>query len=476
MKILFASAEVAPYSKTGGLADVAGALPGALRQLGDEVTVITPLYADIDKTKFTIKSTNIRGSVLLGSEPYQYELYEDVDRSAGFPILFVKNSKWFDRTGIYTTPDGQGFHDNNQRFFFYQLVILDLIKQKILDVDLLHCNDHHTGLLPALFKAEEIDIPSIFTIHNFLYHGHFSKDESLLLPAHLVERLKFTQWDNHSALLTAIDEADAINTVSPGYAEELLQGIDLDVNSYAHVLAAGDRLSGIVNGIDIGYWNPEKDTHIPHHYSHEDLAGKQLNKKELLEQSGLAPDLDRPLFGLISRLVENKGFPLIMKVVNDMVKQGARFVFLGSGDPAISAGLTELSLRYPEWVAFHHGYNEPLAHLIEAGADIFLMPSRFEPCGLNQLYSLRYGTIPLVNATGGLADTVSEVEDDKGTGFLMQAYTVEELRSAMLRAMNLYREPERWKALMLRGMRQDWSWESSAGEYHQLYQSLERAS
>ena len=474
MKVLFASAEVAPYSKTGGLADVAGALPLALSPSLEHISVITPLYQDIDQTRFSLIPIGQAGQVRLGADLIPYQLYKDGDIENNLEVIFIENEELFGRKGIYTTPDGEGFSDNNQRFFFFQLVILDLLKSGRIEADILHCNDHHTGLLPALIKFYAIKISTIFTIHNFLYHGHFGYEDEMFLPSGFMDSLHKTQWGNFSALLSALDEADLINTVSPGYAKELLAGNDLDTNSFAHVLAAGDRLSGIVNGIDTSYWNPELDTLIPFNYTEQTLDRKKLNKLELLKQCGLDQDLERPLIGLVSRLVENKGFPLIVQVVGEMVKLGACFVFLGSGDPKIVEQLNQLQILYPESVAFQHGYNEPMAHLIEAGSDLFLMPSRFEPCGLNQLYSLQYGTVPLVNRTGGLSDTVTEYSEAKGTGFLMNAYDLGELRSAMHRAINLFKDTPRWLALTRRGMAQDWSWDSSAADYIKLYKSIER--
>jgi len=474
MRVLFASAEVTPYSKTGGLADVAGALPLALAPHVDEISVISPLYADVIKKSFDLSPTGITGDILMGKDRLSYAIHKDAGGDKKVSFLFIENTEFFGRDGIYTTPDGEGFVDNNRRFFFYQLVILDLLKKQLIPADILHCNDHHTGLLPGLLKFNNLSIATIFTIHNFLYHGHFGAEDTPLLPVGFADTLNKTQWNNHSALLSGIDEADLVNTVSPGYAEELLKGIDLDSNSFAHVLAAADKFSGIVNGIDTKEWNPEHDPLIPHSYSFNDTAAKRLNKAALLSQFHLDTDLDRPLFGSVSRLVENKGFPLIIEVVDEMVKLGACFVFLGSGDPKIATRLTELATRYPGSVAFHQGYSEALAHLIEAASDVFLMPSRFEPCGLNQLYSLRYGTLPLVNQTGGLSDTVSEVQMSSGTGFVMASYDINELRSAMHRAINLYQLHDEWQNAMRRGMTQDWSWDKSAKEYLYLYQRLER--
>ena len=473
MDLLFASAEVAPYSKTGGLGDVAGALPPALQNQLASVTVISPLYADINKDAFQIRSTPISGQVTLGTDIYTYTLHSAPISSALPRFVFIENEHYFGRRGIYTTSDGEGFSDNNQRFFFFQLVILDLLERNLLQADIVHCNDHHTALLPLLLKHAGLNIRTLFTIHNFLYHGHFSPEDAQLLPKGLVDLLKQTQWANYSALLEGIDHADRVNTVSPGYASELLRGVDIDVHSFAHILAAGDKFSGIVNGIDTKIWDPGQDPYLTSHYNRNDLQGKQANKQQLLIQCGFDADPSAPLFGSISRLVENKGFPLILEVIEEFVNQAVRFIFLGNGSPGIAQQLSDLSRRYPRQVYFHEGYSEALAHLIEAGSDIFLMPSRFEPCGLNQLYSLRYGTVPLVNRTGGLADTVTEVPEHQSTGFIMDAYKVSELRLAMLRALDAFRDTRTWLERIQRGMAQDWSWDRSALEYLKIYQALE---
>ncbi len=469
MKILFVSAEVAPYSKAGGLADVAGSLPQALESYVDSVLVLTPLYGQIDISRYNIKPGSIRGSVELGNQTIPYAIHYAMDLKGSTQIGFIECAKYFQRDGIYTESNGEGFADNNERYFYFQLVVADLLEKEILQADILHCNDHHTGLLPVLIKATDLKIKTVFTIHNFLYHGHFSKTDLALLPKQIAKSLTKTQWKNYSALLEGVDHCDILTTVSPGYARELLEGMDIDNHSYARIKAAAGKFSGIVNGIDTNYWSPEKDTMIPHHFSIRDLQGKLENKRELLKQTGLKTDMDAPLFGSISRLVENKGFPLINQLLDHFVDLGAMFVFLGSGSPEIAGQLRAASKKHPGKIAFDDGFNEPLAHLIEAGSDLFLMPSRFEPCGLNQLYSLRYGTIPVVNKTGGLADTVEDWTGSTGTGFVFEPYDLLKLKDAMERALKVFHSKSDWEALILGAMSKDFSWDQSAKQYYKLY-------
>ncbi|MBC8376261.1 MAG: glycogen synthase [FCB group bacterium] len=469
MNIVFVSVEVAPYSKAGGLADVAGSLPQALAPYVNAVQVLTPLYSQIDRIKYDIQTTAIKGKISLGKKIIPYALHQTMDIDGKTKIGFIECDQFFGRDGIYTESDGEGFADNNLRYFFFQMVVLDLISSGSIPVDILHCNDHHTGLLPLMMKTLQLKVRTIFTIHNFLYHGHFSAEELNLLPGSTKTLLTKTQWDNYSALLEGIDHSDIVTTVSPGYALELLAGLNVDVHSLKRIQAVKANFSGIVNGIDTEYWSPERDQYIPFHFSKDDLDGKRKNKAALLAKVGLAPDMDAPLLGSISRLVENKGFPLINKLLDEFVELGAKFIFLGSGSPEITDQLRKASKRHPQHIAFDDGFNEPLAHLIEAGSDMFLMPSRLEPCGLNQLYSLRYGTIPIVHRTGGLGDTVDPWTADSGTGFVFEPYDINELRKTMGLALKVYHSGSDWVKLMQRAMSMDFSWDQSAKQYFRLY-------
>ncbi|MCF7807867.1 MAG: glycogen synthase [Candidatus Marinimicrobia bacterium] len=471
MNIVFAAAEVAPFSKAGGLADVAGSLPSALQRQGLSCQVISPLYGSVDRVHHRIEAADIKGKVLLGKKTVPYVIFHSKPSGEDeTQYWFVSNPTLFDRDGIYTDATGEGYADNNQRFFFFQLVILDLISRKILSPDILHCNDHHTGLLPLLTKSLP-QLRSVFTIHNFLYHGHFSDADKALLPEGIRNKLTPTQWDNYSALLEAITWSDAVNTVSPGYARELMAGENVDEHSLSIIRNRPDGILGILNGIDVNYWNPELDDLLPCNYSPTDRHGKKKNKRALLEKLELQADVDAPLFGSISRLVENKGFALIFESIEDFLADGAAFVFLGSGDPVIAMQLQDLLKKYPAQLAFYDGFNEKLAHLIEAGSDFFLMPSRVEPCGLNQLYSLQYGTIPIVNKTGGLGDSVEQWSAGQGTGFVFEPYLAIELRKSIELALKVFDDKEEWDRLISRAMEKDFSWAVSAKQYIELYTS-----
>lgn len=471
MNLIFVSAEVAPYSKAGGLADVAGSLPGALSPIMDTTQVLTPLYGQIDLDKYGIQPTSISGEVVLGDDTIPYTLFQIIDPDTELRVGFIECEQFFGRDGIYTEDNGEGFSDNNRRYFFFQLAVFDLLSRGEFKTDVLHCNDHHTGLLPLMVKHSSLTLKTIYTIHNFLYHGHFSDHDCALLPPSILDSLSITQWDNYSALLEGIEHSDIVTTVSPGYARELIEGINVDAHSHKVIIKALPKLSGIVNGIDTEYWSPEKDGFTPHHFSHNDISGKLKNKVELLKQCGLDNDPDMPLIGSISRLVENKGFPLIVELLDDFVALGAKFVFLGSGDPRIAKQLKAARDKHPGKIAFDDGFNEPLAHLIEAGCDMFLMPSRFEPCGLNQLYSLRYGTIPIVHKTGGLGDTVLPWKSDSGTGFVFDTYDSDSLRIILEKALKVYGNKIDWQRLMTRAMLQDFSWDRSAEQYFELYKN-----
>jgi len=471
LDILFTAAEVAPYSKAGGLADVAGSLPEALLNYVSSMQVITPLYGQIDCSANHIEQTTISGEILLGATIQPYILWKHTSPDSRLITWFIDNQQFFRRTGIYTTAEGTGFADNIQRYLFFQRVIMDLILKGHFSVDLLHCNDHHTALLPALIKAKGLQIKTVFTIHNFLYQGHFDANDLPLLPDHTDSLLTLTPQHNYSALLEGIDHADVVTTVSPGYAAELLAGEHCDSYSLIHIQQAEKKFFGIVNGIDTIYWDPEHDSQIPAHYSLNDPTAKLQNKAALLAQSGLDTDLSAPLIGSISRLVENKGFPLLLELLDSFVEQGVKFTFLGSGDPVIAQQLAAAVKRHPGRIAFENQFNEPLAHLIEAGSDLFLMPSRFEPCGLNQLYSLRYGTIPIVSRTGGLGDTVEPWSPGQGTGFVFTPYALTAFRESIQLALEVYHSPDEWQALIIRAMSRDYSWQRSARQYYHLYQT-----
>ena len=479
MNILFASAEAHPLIKTGGLADVAGSLPRAIRRLRHDIRVIIPAYQTVLKQveKFTLVAH-------LDLEGVKQPVRIFCGRLPGstVTIYLVDSPEHFDRPGNpYTMQQGAVWPDNAERF----TVFCRAIEALALDAagldwqpDLIHCNDWQTALVPPLLDQHTVRPATVFTIHNLAYQGLFDWKafQKLNLPADFwsMEAMEF--HNQFSFIKGGLVFADWITTVSPTYAEEI------QTSQYGYGLEGlishrSDNLSGIVNGVDYSVWNPGRDLHIPVQFNARSLIHKLENKQALQEHFGLPVDETIPVFAVISRLVEQKGIDLILDIVPELVKQQAQLIVLGSGDKKLEAGIRDAVTAYPQQVAAHIGYDEALSHHIEAGADIFLMPSRFEPCGLNQIYSQRYGTVPIVRYTGGLADTVTNTTADTleaktATGFSFQEATAAALIKAIKRALEHYRQPAIWQQLVCTGMKQDFSWKHSAKLYIALYETV----
>ena len=479
MNILFASAEAHPLIKTGGLADVAGSLPCAIRRLRHDIRVIIPAYQTVLKQveKFTLVAH-------LDLEGVKQPVRIFCGRLPGstVAIYLVDSPEHFDRPGNpYTMQQGAAWPDNAERF----TVFCRAIEALALDAagldwqpDLIHCNDWQTALVPPLLDQHTVRPATVFTIHNLAYQGLFDWKafQKLNLPADFwsMEAMEF--HNQFSFIKGGLVFADWITTVSPTYAEEI------QTSQYGYGLEGlishrSDNLSGIVNGVDYSIWNPGRDLHIPVQFNARSLIHKLENKLALQEHFGLPVDETIPVFAVISRLVEQKGIDLILDIVPELVKQRAQLIVLGSGDKKLEAGIRDAVTAYPQQVAAHIGYDEALSHHIEAGADIFLMPSRFEPCGLNQIYSQRYGTVPIVRYTGGLADTVTNTTADTleaktATGFSFQEATATALIKAIKRALEHYRQPAIWQQLVCTGMKQDFSWKHSAKLYIALYETV----
>ena len=477
MKILFAAAEVAPFSKVGGLADVAGALPVELARSAIKTQIVSPLYRQIDRTIHEIESTGVTGSVRLEYTSHPYELLKCIDSHDPYlECLFVHNQYFFARDGIYTQPDGEGFIDNNARYIFFQKVIVDLIIRGIFNPDLIHVNDHHMALIPFMLQNRIISIPSLLTVHNFQYQGHFSRAElSLLEPEDrkVLENIYPADSTSFNALELGIRYTDHTNTVSPTYARELLDDPTISFGLQEVLIDRQSRFSGILNGADYSYWNPEKDELIHTQYNGATIERKQDNKQALLKRCGMPYNPQIALIGSVSRLVESKGFDLIIEIMDRVISLPVQLIFLGTGNPEYQEQLTNWAQKYPDRISYIAAYDEPLAHLIEAGSDLFLMPSRFEPCGLNQIYSLKYGTPPIVHQTGGLADTVIDSGGRKDNGFAFDQYDSETLLAMIHRAVEVYRnDPAKMQQLVSNAMRADFSWVRSAGKYLELYQNI----
>jgi starch synthase len=473
LNILLAASEVVPYAKTGGLADVAGALPKALARLGHKVRVVMPRYK---VPKIDAISDRLPGELVV---PFNFDerptaVY--VDRSGEVPVHFIDAPEYFSRAKLY------GETDDAERFAFFSRAVLELAKGLGERIDIIHLNDWMTGLVPAYLKtvyAADLALEAtktLFTIHNIAFHGLFGPD---LLPKFgLPSSLYLAEggvefYSVASALKAGLVFSDAISTVSPRYAEEI-QTAEFGERFDGLLRARRDDLTGILNGVDYDEWNPEHDKYIAVNYSADDLSGKRECKLDLLRSLGLDADADRPLIGCISRLSDQKGFDLILPIADRMLDLGVTFVLLGSGSEVYERAFQLLRDTRRSQVGVYLGFSNELAHKIEAGADMFLMPSRFEPCGLNQMYSLKYGTVPIVRAAGGLDDTIEDFDGATlaGNGFKFHRYDSERLLEKVVEALAVYEQENLWRALMLNGMRADYSWNASARHYAELYGRL----
>ena len=486
MRLLFASSEVVPFSKTGGLADVSGALPVEISKLGADVAVFMPAYPGIYHVGVEFQDTGVELPVQIGKKNVQGRLLKATNTEQGVTVFAVHQPEYFDRAGLYGE-SGTDYEDNCERFVFFCRSILEAIARIGWWPDLIHANDWQTSLIPAYLKTELAGTPgyesiaTLLTIHNLAYQGSFWHWDMLLTGLDW----KYFNWQQMeffgrlNLLKSGIVFADAINTVSPTYAQEI-QSNELGCGLDGVLRHRQNVLSGILNGIDPKQWNPQTDPLIAVNYDVQSWRqGKSACKSALLKRWGIEPQPNVPLIGIISRLASQKGWSLILQIMRHWLDQHeAQWVILGTGQQEYEQELAGLAKNYPDKFALELGFSNELAHWIEAGADIFLMPSQYEPCGLNQLYSLTYGTIPVVRATGGLADTVIDANQeniDKGiaNGFQFQDFNSEPLNQALLHAVQTYSEqPERWQMLVENGMRQDWSWSASAKKYLRLYERV----
>ncbi len=470
MRVAILSAEAIPFSKTGGLADVCGAMPKALRRHGVDSVLITPFY---QQTKPDLVSGVVFDDLDVDWRGKGYRcrvLYSDV---ADAPTFLIDAPEYFFRSSIY------GFREDYLRFAFFCRAAIALLKRLGKSPDIVHLNDWHTGFAAVeiahlrSFDAFWKNTKTVFSIHNLAYQGAFDPDE--------LWKLGFgQQWQTNafmsngvaSSMKAGLAVSDMLSTVSRRYSYE----IQAAENGYGLdwlLRQRSDRLFGVTNGVDYDEWNPENDSELPAHFNAHNLTGKRMCKDALLDKFFLPKHLDRPVLAWISRLTSQKGFSLLQETIGDIIYQtGCYFVALGSGDERYEAFLQHLRDVFPYQVGIFKGYSEPLAHLIEAGSDIFLMPSQFEPCGLNQMYSLRYGTIPVVRAVGGLDDTVQEFDrlSERGNGFKFKNYNSEELSEKIYEAIYCYNEPEIWRKMQWNGMSEDNSWEKAARNYIQLYE------
>jgi len=484
MKILLASPEVAPFAKTGGLADVAGALPKALERLGHDIRVILPLYRMVDKARFPLKRA-LRLDIPFAGRLEEAELWE-ARTGREVPVYFLRNDHYYNREHLYQTPEGD-YPDNGERFAFFSKGLLEACKALQFQPDVIHCNDWQTGLVPVYLKTLYRDDPffqgtaTLFTIHNLAYQGLFEKEilPFIGLPWDLftTEGLEF--YGKVNLLKGGLIFADILTTVSRRYSQEI-QTEAFGCGLEGVLRARHQDLFGVLNGVDYEEWHPATDPHIAKPYTREDLSGKVECKKDLQLSVGLPVREDLPVAGVVTRLVAQKGIDLIATVLEEMLALDLQLVLLGTGEERYHAFFQKAANTYPDQVAVKLGFDLPLSHKIEAGCDLFLMPSRFEPCGLNQMYSLLYGTVPIVRATGGLDDTIIpfDPETGKGNGFKFSDPSPEQLLKTVCRAVFLFKKrKDLWITLVRNGMEGDFSWERSAREYERLYRlAKERAS
>lgn len=479
MRILLASSEIHPYSKTGGLADMVGALGKALARQGHQVGLVTPLYRGVRERFTDIQWLDWRLEVPWGKGRQGGQVFFR-QPEANLTVYFVDRPDFFDRQGIYTE-QGVGYGDNPERYLFFSRAVVHLGSYLPWRPQVLHLHDWQTALAAPVVhhlrqEGAPVNIPrTLLTIHNLAYQG--------ICEAQIfgLTNLPPSYWwpdgceffGAFNFLKGGLEYADLLTTVSPRYAREITTeafGCQLDGVLRRRV----DKLTGILNGVDYEEWNTKHNPYLRHPYSWRNLKGKAANKRELQREMGLPEREEVPLYGNISRLVDQKGTDLLLGALEEMLASDIQFVFLGSGEPALEAACQRLAARYPKQVAVRIGFDQPLSHRIEAGCDFYLMPSRFEPCGLNQMYSLRYGTVPIVRRTGGLDDSVVDYLDDpqRANGIKFQDYSSRALARAMRKSLALYEEPALLLRYRINGMKADFSWDRTAREYNSLYQKL----
>ena len=466
MRILQATSEFFPYSKTGGLADMVAGLSGALVEAGQEVTVASPMYSGIQNQLPNLRAKGSRVVLPLGKREFvgQWWVAEEVD---GLDLMFLEQEDFYQRKGIYME-DGDGYWDNPERFMFFSKAVAQLAGE----YDVVHLHDWQTAFVPMLLRANGLqnNPRSILTIHNLAYQGQCEggRFEICNLPWSWFSHEGPEYWGSLNFLKAGLYFADSITTVSPQYAKEILTA-EFGEGMEGVLRSRKAELTGILNGVDYGEWNTTNNPHLAATYDADDLSGKFICKRALQKQMSL-PEVDVALFGMVSRLAEQKGIDVLVESLGDILcEEQIQFVGLGTGDQQLTQNLRALQLKFPEKVAFVEGYSNPLAHHIEAGADFFVMPSRFEPCGLNQMYSLRYGTVPIVNGVGGLLDTVSDIKTAEPTGYVLDELTRKSLTGVIKEALCGFHS-DAHQLLIRNGIREDHSWMASCEEYLKLYE------
>ena len=478
LKILFASSELTPIAKVGGLGDVAGALPIALKNLNQDIRVIIPKYGVIDTTKYQAEKIIDDIPVKLGNEIKNVNLWQSKIPNTEVIVYLIENQEYLGEGEIYFEKSAMvGSFAEIKRFLFFSQAVLSIFDKLGWWPDILHCQDWHTGIIPTLLKQRKVGDPkfqaidNVFTIHNLANQGQWNAREIKDFLHN--DQLEPVINEELNLIQQGIFNADIINTVSPTYAKEILtaefgEGLEKDLQ------AQKDHLYGIINGLDVDRFNPATDPDIKANYSTDNIEDKMLNKLELQKLAGFKQNTEKPLFGLVSRLTDQKGIELIGQIIEPVVKLGGQFIFLGTGAPPYEKVLSQAQTKFKKDVFTTIGFDAALAQQIYAGSDVFLMPSRFEPCGLGQLIAMRYGTLPIVRATGGLKDTVVDTTDDptNGKGFVFEKYDSKQLLKKAQEAVSLFKDRDKWVKIMIRGMITDFSWNKSSKEYLKLYQQV----
>lgn len=475
MKVFFAASEMVPFAKTGGLADVAGALPDALMRRGIEVRVCIPCYRAVRDGLEAVQKALEGLEIPLGGELLAADVLE-TRTDQGVPVYAVEREDLYERPNLYGTSTGD-YYDNLERFTFFCRAALQACRALEFEPDVIHCHDWQTGLIPPLLRESTFSTKSVFTIHNLGYQGLFRAGK---MPVTGLDNRRYFHpegieyWGRISLLKAGVVYADAVTTVSPTYAEEI-QAPEFGMGMEGVMRARRASLFGILNGADYTRWDPETDTFLPARYGPGRMAGKTLCKRALLEETGLDSRLEqRPVIGIISRLDPQKGIDLVADTLDDLLSLDVCLVILGSGDKGIEDGLKAARKRHVDRMALRIGFDEALAHRIMGGADILLVPSRYEPCGLTQMYAMKYGTIPVVRATGGLEDTVSAYNPRTGTGngFKFLEAGGDALLKALRDAVALFHRREMWERLRGTGMGENFSWDRSAERYEALFRDM----
>jgi starch synthase len=482
LKVWFLSPEVAPFAKTGGLADVAGSLPSALNGLGVDVAIGLPFYRTV-RERDLFPTRIVAGlEVPFANGSLNGDVFE-TKTEEGIPVYLFEREDLFDRPNLYGARGGD-YYDNLERFTYFSHAALSFAKQAGLHVDVIHCHDWQTGLVPAYLRTTYRNDPffsgtaSLFTIHNIGYQGLFPREKLSVcgIPPSEYHPEGLEYWGGISLLKAGIVYSDATTTVSPRYSKEI-QTPEFGFGMEGILEKRSDALYGILNGADYTVWDPSTDQHIKSPYSRAEMKGKKVNKAALIDEMGLDRILvQRPLLAFISRLSGQKGCDLLIQAAGALMDLGAGLVILGRGEEWHEAALRDLGEKHQGLIAVRIGFDDSLAHRIIAGADILLIPSRYEPCGLTQMYALRYGTVPVVRATGGLDDTISGFDpgSGEGNGFKFAPYEPQALVSAVRQALDLYADSASWQKLMANAMRADFSWDRSAERYVEVYRSIRR--